>query len=117
MSSTSPIGRASPDDPVVTPAPEPGVIDVLKSLKTDDFKKVGEVPCARSALLYGIGTGFGAGALRFAFRGSVLSASNYAVATFCAVSALSWEVCRWQMQRSSIPKTVIVPPGSQHRDE
>ncbi|KAI9164433.1 hypothetical protein H9P43_008284 [Blastocladiella emersonii ATCC 22665] len=94
--------------------PQPGVVDIVKKLTVDDFKNVGQYPCARSSLLYGIGTGFGAGVLRFAYKGQVLSASNYAVASFCAVSLVSWEVCRYQLKKQrSLPTSVgALPPSS-----
>ncbi|ORZ38250.1 hypothetical protein BCR44DRAFT_34060 [Catenaria anguillulae PL171] len=112
------INTTSTSAPTPTPYPadaNPGIWGVLKGLTTDDFKNIGQVPCARNSFLYGIGSGVGAGALRFAFKGHVLSASNWAVATFCLVSAGSWEVCRYQMKKHhsrvhTVPRVAMALP-------
>ncbi|KAI9217305.1 hypothetical protein BC828DRAFT_391510 [Blastocladiella britannica] len=102
-----------------TDASSPSTWDVIKSINLDDMKNIGQVPCARNSLLYGMGSGFGAGVLRFAYQGRVLSASNYAVAAFCSVSIISWEVCRSQMKQRAaarVPTTVLPPSSSSSSD-
>ncbi|KAI8365752.1 hypothetical protein BD560DRAFT_302770, partial [Blakeslea trispora] len=49
----------------------PKFVDALKTVKLDDFKDVNKIPCARNALLYGIGVGVTMGMLRFFSRRSI----------------------------------------------
>ncbi|KAL7754200.1 hypothetical protein RI367_000181 [Sorochytrium milnesiophthora] len=97
------------DAPAATPPQgEASFWEAVKTVKIEDFKHVNEMPCSRSSLLYGMGAGFGSGILRFAYKGSVLSASNYAVGSFCAVSLLAWEFCQYeQRRRKQLPVTVM----------
>ncbi|CAO3630000.1 unnamed protein product [Cunninghamella blakesleeana] len=72
-------------------------VEALKTVKVEDFKDIGKIPCARNSLLYGIGAAFGLGAIRFILKRSVPSAANWAVGSFCGVSVVSFELC--QMDR------------------
>ncbi|ORX43853.1 hypothetical protein DM01DRAFT_1387022 [Hesseltinella vesiculosa] len=72
-------------------------VDALKSVKLEELKDIGKIPCARTSLLYGIGAGFGIAALRFITKRNIKSSSNWAVGTFCGVSAINFELC--QMER------------------
>lgn len=51
---------------------ETKIMDALKTIKLEDFKDVYKKPCARDALLVGIGAGFGAGGLRAILGGLFL---------------------------------------------
>ncbi|EKD00668.1 hypothetical protein A1Q2_05028 [Trichosporon asahii var. asahii CBS 8904] len=80
----------------------------------EDFKNLGNIPCVRNSLLYGIGTGVGIGAVRFLGTRVVSSASNWAVFSFCAVSLGSWEVCQKQ-RREELAKQRIIQERFPHR--
>jgi len=71
-------------------------MSIAQNIGLEDFKKVGQMPCARMAFLYGIGGGAGLGAIRFFSRRNISSASNWAFGAFCLTSAISWEVCRYK---------------------
>ncbi|WVN85859.1 uncharacterized protein L203_101011 [Cryptococcus depauperatus CBS 7841] len=58
-----------------------------------DFENIGQVPCARKSLLYGIAGGAGLGAVRFLGSRQPLSAGHWAVWSFVAISAFQWETC------------------------
>ncbi|KAI8068325.1 hypothetical protein BC940DRAFT_299707 [Gongronella butleri] len=72
-------------------------MEALKSVKVEEFKDIGKIPCARTSLLYGMGAAFGIAAIRFITKRNVKSASNWAVGAFCGVSAINFELC--QMDR------------------
>ncbi|KAI8335425.1 hypothetical protein BC941DRAFT_430282 [Chlamydoabsidia padenii] len=72
-------------------------VEALKTVKVEEFKDIGKIPCARPALLYGIGAAFGLGAIRFLVKRSVPTSANWAVGAFCGVSAIGFELC--QMER------------------
>lgn len=57
--------------------PEAGVIDALKSIKSNEFKEVHKKPCVRDALLTGIGGGFGIGGVRAIWGGTQITWSLY----------------------------------------
>ncbi|ORY98481.1 hypothetical protein BCR43DRAFT_487605 [Syncephalastrum racemosum] len=76
---------------------EPSFGEAVKTIRADDFKHIGKIPCARNSLLYGIGAAFGMGGIRFIMKRAVPTAANWAVASFCGVSLVSFELC--QMQR------------------
>ena len=42
----------------------PGVFDVAKSIKYDEFKEIHKKPCVRDSFLTGIASGFGIGGIR-----------------------------------------------------
>ncbi|RGB25242.1 hypothetical protein C1646_772013 [Rhizophagus diaphanus] len=81
---------------------------VLKNLSLNDFKNIGKIPCARKSFLYGIGGGTTIGALRFLQKGSVLSASNWAVGSFCMISIGTWEYCRYKRQLQNEKLKIVV---------
>ncbi|CAO3596483.1 unnamed protein product, partial [Absidia cylindrospora] len=53
-------------------------VEVLKTVKLEEFKDVGKIPCARTSLMYGMGAAFGLGAIRFILKRSVPTATNWA---------------------------------------
>lgn len=54
------------------------IVDALRTLKLEDFKELHKKPCARDALLAGIGAGFGMGGLRAIMGGLSSSFSSTA---------------------------------------
>ncbi|KAK1923585.1 hypothetical protein DB88DRAFT_304640 [Papiliotrema laurentii] len=60
----------------------------------DDFQNLGQTPCVRTSLLYGIGGGIGLGAVRAFASGRIISASRWAVGSFAIISIVQMEVCR-----------------------
>ncbi|CAG8551670.1 14814_t:CDS:2 [Funneliformis mosseae] len=81
---------------------------VLKNLSWQDFENIGKIPCARKSFLYGIGGGATIGSLRFLKKGNVLSASNWAVGSFCIISIGTWEYCRYKRQIQNEKFKIVV---------
>ncbi|CAO3696562.1 unnamed protein product [Rhizopus stolonifer] len=77
----------------------PSFSDAFKTIKLEDFKEVNKIPCSRNALLYGMATGVAVGAICFLTKRAVKTSANWAVGTFCGVSAISFEMC--QMERKA----------------
>ena len=48
---------------------EAGLLEAIRTVRLDEFKEVHKKPCARDALLTGIGAGFGMGGLRMILGG------------------------------------------------
>ncbi|RCH86274.1 hypothetical protein CU098_006869 [Rhizopus stolonifer] len=86
----------------------PKFTDALKTVKLEDFKDVNKIPCARNALLYGIGAGVAMGMVSFATRRSIPTAANWAVGSFCGVSVVSFEACQWQRKQKLEKMRLIV---------
>ncbi|KAF8799026.1 hypothetical protein BYT27DRAFT_7177377 [Phlegmacium glaucopus] len=59
----------------------------------ESAKHVTELPCARNALLAGIGSGAGVGVIRGITAGPMM-AGHWAMATFTLVSLGSWHICQ-----------------------
>ena len=91
------------------------LIDAVKTIKLEDFKEVHKKPCARDALLAGIGAGFGVGGIRAIMGGlllfypplldlcltdvvPMLKACSWAVGTFCFGSFFVHEFCQRKRQ-------------------
>ncbi len=55
---------------------EAGLLDAIKTVRIDEFKEVHKKPCARDALLTGIGAGFGIGGLRAIMGGNYYTPVN-----------------------------------------
>ncbi|KAI9316996.1 hypothetical protein BX666DRAFT_2027070 [Dichotomocladium elegans] len=97
---------------------KPTVTDAFKTIKLEDFKDVGKIPCARNSLLYGMGAGLGLGSIRFFVKRSVPSAANWAVAAFCGVSAIAFEMCQMDRKQKLEKLHLIVKESNsrgQHR--
>lgn len=75
--------------------PEAGVIDALKSIKSNEFKEMHKKPCARDALLTGIGGGFGIGGVRAIWGGTLCYWSLYSLV--CLADTLSNGVVELQL--------------------
>ncbi|GFZ52380.1 hypothetical protein JCM24511_10153 [Saitozyma sp. JCM 24511] len=57
-----------------------------------DLENIGQIPCARNSLLYGIAGGAGVGAVRFISSRRAKLASNWAVGAFVGISIVQWYV-------------------------
>lgn len=65
---SKPLGGKDGEEAVNTNQ-RPSISDAVSMIKSEDFTKVAETPCARTGFLTGIGAGFGAGGLRFVIGG------------------------------------------------
>ncbi len=105
---------------------EAGYFDALRSIQLSDFQEVHKKPCARDALLTGIGGGFGIGGVRAILGGtfaslhiagiilihiaSVWKTCNWAVGSFVFGSFLMYEYCqrRRQLEMQGMKRAVEV---------
>lgn len=103
------------------------LVDAVKTIKLQDFKEVHKKPCARDALLAGIGVGFGMGGIRAILGGlslvcppisdlcltdaaPTLKACSWAVGAFCFGSFFMHEFCqrRRQLEMKGLKRAVEV---------
>ncbi|KZW01524.1 hypothetical protein EXIGLDRAFT_760736 [Exidia glandulosa HHB12029] len=61
----------------------------------EDFRDIGEIPCARTSLMAGIASGTGIGVIR-GVSVSTFAACNWAMGTFFVVSFSAWNLCRFR---------------------
>ncbi|KAJ3177634.1 hypothetical protein HDU87_004387 [Geranomyces variabilis] len=87
-----------PPGMLIDPTKKPSFFEVASGIAPDEFKlaNVAKAPCARKALLYGIGGGTVVAATRMVVTRRPLSSGNWGFAAFGAISTLSWEFCRHQ---------------------
>ncbi|KAI5119950.1 hypothetical protein M0805_002139 [Coniferiporia weirii] len=83
-------------------------------ISLDDFRHIGEIPCARNSLLMGIGAGAGIGFVR-GFNSKPFVAANWAMATFFAVSIGAWNVCQSSIRREREQVRVVVEKMAERR--
>ncbi|CDH51660.1 predicted protein [Lichtheimia corymbifera JMRC:FSU:9682] len=95
---------------------QPTFSDALKTIKVEDFSNVGKIPCARNAFLYGMGAGFGIGGVRYIVKRSVPSAANWAVAAFCGISAIAFELCHMD-RRQKLERLHLIVKETNSRGE
>ncbi|CAG8972374.1 hypothetical protein HYALB_00007127 [Hymenoscyphus albidus] len=74
----------------------PKLVDAVKTVQLEDFKKVHLYPCVRESLLTGMGGAFGMGAIRVVWGSPVSKITNWAVGTFVLVSLGSHEFCQYR---------------------
>ncbi|KAF1946485.1 hypothetical protein EJ02DRAFT_450576 [Clathrospora elynae] len=77
----------------------PSYIDAVRSLGPDYYKNFHKRPCVRDSQLLGIAAGFTGGSLAATIGKPVRVASNWAVATWCGVSVISYQVCQYQRSK------------------
>ncbi|KAK2735102.1 hypothetical protein CKAH01_07886 [Colletotrichum kahawae] len=84
--------------------------EVVKNIKSEDFTKFAQAPCARDGLLTGIAAGFVVGGLRLVFKGTIGKASNWAVGSFLLGAAGRHEYCQYErlQERIRMKRTVEV---------
>ncbi|ODM19062.1 hypothetical protein SI65_05679 [Aspergillus cristatus] len=72
------------------------ITEAMKSLSAKDLTTFYKMPCARDALMLGIGAAFAVGGIRAILGGmrSLWTASNWAVGTFAITSLGSHEFCQ-----------------------
>ncbi|KAF2129862.1 cytochrome oxidase biogenesis protein, Cox20 subunit [Dothidotthia symphoricarpi CBS 119687] len=78
-----------------TSAAGPTYIDAVRSLGPEYYLNFHKRPCIRDSQLQGIAAGFAGGSLAAIIGKPVLIASNWAVATWCGVSVVSYQVCQY----------------------
>ncbi|XAO23318.1 hypothetical protein I312_102096 [Cryptococcus bacillisporus CA1280] len=112
----------------ITPDPEPLKPDeTLSGDKFRDFKaavsrinpkqdleNIGQIPCARNSLLYGIAGGVGVGAVRFLGSRKPWLAANWAVGSFIAISIFQWETCN-RARRKELAQMRVIQERYPHR--
>jgi len=112
-----PISEAKEVDPadVRTGDVKYDVFEAIKRINpTEDLRNIGNVPCARQALLTGIAGGTGFGAVMFLSRRRTWQAANWAVGTFVGISALMWENCR-RKRVKELSQMAIIQEKFAHR--
>ncbi|KAJ3513494.1 hypothetical protein NLJ89_g2916 [Agrocybe chaxingu] len=85
------------------------ILDKLSDVMS--AKHVSDLPCARNALLAGIASGVGMGAIRGLSAGPMM-AGHWAMATFTLVSLGSWHVCQKQFadERKKLARVIETMP-------
>lgn len=78
----------------------PSLRRALKSISTDDFKSMPQMPCFRTAMLTGMGMGIVAGTVVLVARRSTSRAVNWMCGGFAVGSVVTWEQCRFRINRS-----------------
>ncbi|KAJ4365815.1 hypothetical protein N0V83_008436 [Neocucurbitaria cava] len=73
----------------------PSYIDAVRSLGPEYYLNFHKRPCVRDSQLQGIAAGFAGGSLAAILGKPVRIASNWAVATWCGISVVSYQVCQY----------------------
>ncbi|KAL1800123.1 hypothetical protein ACET3X_000465 [Alternaria dauci] len=73
----------------------PTYIDAVRSLGPEYYLNFHKRPCVRDSQLQGLAAGFAGGSLAAIIGKPVITASNWAVATWCGVSVVSYQVCQY----------------------
>ncbi|KAI1438068.1 hypothetical protein GGR50DRAFT_691545 [Xylaria sp. CBS 124048] len=90
--------------------PRPTLKDGIQTIKTDDFFKVHQIPCAREGLMTGIGAGVVLGIGRYVTGAKAPKAANWAFGAFLLGSVIQWEYCQAQRrkERAAMARAVEV---------
>lgn len=73
----------------------PTYIDAVRSLGPEYYLNFHKRPCVRDSQLQGLAAGFAGGSLAAILGKPVRISSNWAVATWCGVSVVSYQVCQY----------------------
>ncbi|KAL5120347.1 hypothetical protein ACEQ8H_001637 [Pleosporales sp. CAS-2024a] len=73
----------------------PTYLDAVRSLGPEYYLNFHKRPCVRDSQLQGLSAGFAGGSLAAILGRPVVTASNWAVATWCGVSVVSYQVCQY----------------------
>ncbi|KAH3948082.1 cytochrome c oxidase assembly protein COX20 [Parastagonospora nodorum] len=73
----------------------PSYIDAVRSLGPEYYMNFHKRPCVRDSQLQGLAAGFAGGSLAAILGRPVRISSNWAVATWCGVSVVSYQVCQY----------------------
>ncbi|KAI0129158.1 hypothetical protein BJ170DRAFT_362103 [Xylariales sp. AK1849] len=100
--STTPDSQKRPARPTIT--------DAAKSIKSEDWLEVGQIPCARQGWMTGIGAGAVVGAGRYIMGARIPKAANWAAGTFMLGSIIQFEVCQYAraQERAAMARVVEV---------
>ncbi|KAG4305767.1 hypothetical protein PORY_000677 [Pneumocystis oryctolagi] len=86
-------------------------------LNISDILNIHHIPCLRNAILYGIASGVIISALRIILQAPIIKACHSGVATFCGISIVSWEGCRYQRYMKKKNMKIIVNKHSKEDSE
>ncbi|ORY83759.1 hypothetical protein BCR37DRAFT_378741 [Protomyces lactucae-debilis] len=75
---------------------QPAIKEAISTITLQDLAHINEVPCARQALLYGVGSACLLGATKFFWTRRVGHSLNWGAGTFVAMSLATFEGCRFQ---------------------
>ncbi|WFD30410.1 hypothetical protein MSPP1_001429 [Malassezia sp. CBS 17886] len=79
----------------LTAQAKPGLMDALLHMNlAEELKRLPQIPCARSSLLFGIASGTSIGAIQFLAGRGMNRTLNWATGTFLFVAVCGWETCR-----------------------
>ncbi|KAF2851100.1 hypothetical protein T440DRAFT_467841 [Plenodomus tracheiphilus IPT5] len=73
----------------------PTYFDAVRTLGPEYYLNFHKRPCVRDSQLQGIAAGFAGGSLVAIVGKPIYLASNWAVATWCGVSVVSYQVCQY----------------------
>lgn len=73
----------------------PSYLDAVRSLGPEYYLNFHKRPCVRDSQLQGLAAGFAGGSLAAILGKPVRQSSNWAVATWCGVSVVSYQVCQY----------------------
>jgi len=109
-------GSQSPQIPSLPSRIPPPTGNILYD-SLESAKHVTELPCARNALLAGIGSGVGVGAIRGITAGPMM-AGHWAIATFTLISLGSWHICqkRFAEERRQVAQVIENMPKRTLKD-
>ncbi|KAI1359792.1 hypothetical protein F5Y08DRAFT_344339 [Xylaria arbuscula] len=113
-SDRSNLPSASPGEPATEGQagrqPRPTLKEGFESIKSDDFLKVHQIPCAREGLMTGMGAGAVVGAGRYFTGAKAPKAANWAFGAFLLGSIVQFEYCQAQrrMERAAMARVVEV---------
>ncbi|KAI1851331.1 hypothetical protein JX265_000435 [Neoarthrinium moseri] len=93
---------SAPTSPEAPNNKRPTIADGLKTIKSDDWLKVHQIPCARQGFLTGIGAGALIGAGRYLFGARVPKAANWAAGGFLLGSIIQWEFCQYSRTQERV---------------
>ncbi|GAP84997.1 putative mitochondrial cytochrome c oxidase protein 20-like protein [Rosellinia necatrix] len=80
----------------------------MQSIKSDDFLKVHQIPCAREGFMTGIGAGAVVGVGRFVAGARAPKAANWAFGAFLLGSVIQWEYCQVQRRKERAAMARVV---------
>ncbi|TRX95726.1 hypothetical protein FHL15_003280 [Xylaria flabelliformis] len=82
--------------------------DGMQSIKSDDFFRVHQIPCAREGFMTGIGAGAAVGVGRYFVGARASKAANWAFGAFLLGSVIQWEYCQAQRRKERAAMARVV---------
>ncbi|KAI0551537.1 hypothetical protein F4679DRAFT_130234 [Xylaria curta] len=82
--------------------------DGVQSIKSDDFFRVHQIPCAREGFMTGIGAGAAVGVGRYIVGARAPKAANWAFGAFILGSVIQWEYCQAQRRKERAAMARVV---------